>query len=155
MSKSSTEFVLRLLGFLPEEDPLSVPTEASDGTWWKGPAAALVHDLIERKWHELLPTLQSGEVIRKTREELGMSVEDVATAAGVSKTLITQIELGRRRCTAATVRRIWLAMWQYDQKLKSYVSPEIIVRVNDTLEVITQYWSKDDIQGYPESTDGL
>ena len=109
--------------------------EASDGTFWRNPACALVHDLIERKWAEFLPTLKDGAVVRATREQLRISQRQLARAAGISAPLLAQIESGHRAVTDENVHKIWGALWAIHQQDET---PEILIRLEGDAAVATQ-----------------
>jgi len=47
-----------------------------------------------------------GQVLRKRREEAGLTQAEVAERAGLSEVLIRSIEVGRRRATMKTVKRL-------------------------------------------------
>jgi DNA-binding XRE family transcriptional regulator len=102
--------------------------EASDGTFWRSAGTALLHDLVERKWAELLPSLQSGQVVSQTRRELRLSQAELAHEAGISQPLLSMVESGQRSMTEAVVLAVWGALWRlYHSKTPSAI--EMLVRL--------------------------
>ena len=121
----------------------TVPPEvyaASDGTLWRTQGQALLWDFIERKWRELLSMLQNGQVVRETRESVGLSQADLARAVGISQPMLCGLESGKYRISEATATRLWAAMWHIDQARKGYTSPEILVRIEKECAVVSQVW---------------
>jgi transcriptional regulator with XRE-family HTH domain len=48
--------------------------------------------------------VRAGEVLRRKREDAGMSQAEMADETGISQQLISRTELGSRRITLATLR---------------------------------------------------
>ena len=65
MASPMDEWILRFLGF----EPVPEVFEATDGTLWKTPGAALLHDLIERKMAELEPVVRGMMRIGPVKKE--------------------------------------------------------------------------------------
>jgi DNA-binding XRE family transcriptional regulator len=117
------------------------PIAASDGTLWRSTWAAFLHDLVELKWKQLLPTLQDPATITKTRCELRLSQAELAKAAGISESLLAKIERGERRCTKNVAEELWRSMWAIKQA-QQYAIPsgvELLFRLEegDTVGVAT------------------
>jgi DNA-binding XRE family transcriptional regulator len=88
----------------------SKPVAASDGTLYRTPHLALLHDLVELKLKRLMPTMQDAATITRTRSELRLSRAELAKCAGVSESLIVKIERGERPCTPECAEKLWVAM---------------------------------------------
>jgi predicted transcriptional regulator len=119
--------------------PPPEPVAASDGTLYRTAGAAFLHDLIERKWSELLPTLQSPEVIRDTREQLRVSQTELAQESGISQSLLAMLETGHRRMTEGNVWKIWSALWRLNQaRRKEPAAIELLIRLDGDLAMVTE-----------------
>jgi DNA-binding XRE family transcriptional regulator len=117
------------------------PVTASDGTLWRSSWAAFLHDLLELKWKQLLPTLQDPATIIKTRCELRLSREELARAAGISESLLAKIEGEKRSCTESVAEGLWHAMYRIKQTQQYAIPPgiELLFRLEegDTVGVTT------------------
>ena len=132
---------LDLLGLTKAPEPVYA---ATDGTSYATPVWALLHDLIERKYAELLPRLKDRHVIKQTRQELGLSQAQLARLAGISDSLLFLVETGRRVCTDSTARKLWNAML-LEHKARQ-AAPEIIgvlLRLENDVAVATVTESKE------------
>ena len=57
------------------------------------------------------PMSRIGTNVRARRTELGLSLEDLAEASGLSKGFLSQLENGQRRdCTSGVLQRIGIAL---------------------------------------------
>ena len=116
--------------------PQAVP--ATDGTFWPTAGAALLHDLVETKWARLLPTLQDGAIVRKTRCDLRISQSQLAREARISQQMLAMIENGQRRITEPVMHKLWAAMWR-EHQARQLTPPglELLVRLEGDLAVVT------------------
>lgn len=51
-----------------------------------------------------------GNIIKRRRMELGLTQQDVADRAGISRQYVAEIEAGRRKPTLATLERLFLVL---------------------------------------------
>ena len=117
------------------------PVAATDGTLYRTAWAALLHDLVDLKWKRLLPTLQDGQLVRKTRLDLRLSQSELAREAGISQQLLAKIENGQRRISERIAHRLWSAMWrQHQERKKTPVGIEMLVRLDREMDtaIVTQ-----------------
>ena len=119
-------------------DILPEPIAASDGTLYRTAGQALLHDLIEAKWRELLPTLEKGQVVRETRLQLHVTQSELARESGISQPLLAMLEAGHRRMTEENIWKVWSALWRRDHARKACTTPEILIRLEDGCAVATQ-----------------
>jgi DNA-binding XRE family transcriptional regulator len=118
--------------------PPPAPVASSDGKLWPTAGGALLWDLICRQWESLLPQLRDPANIAKARADLHLSQAELARAAGISPALISMIESGSRKASEAVAERLWSSMYSIDRERKSYVTPEILIRIEDECAVATR-----------------
>lgn len=117
------------------------PFFSTDGTAYRSEWAALLHDLVEAKWQRLLPTLQDGKTVRKTRLDLRMSQSELAKEARISQQLLAKVENGQRRISERIAYRLWSAMWRaHEERKRTPAAIELLVRLNADMDaaVITR-----------------
>jgi|SRR5579864_5579627 len=125
-----------LFDLLPR--PQVEPVAATDGTLYRHAGLALLHDLVDVKWRNLMASLCDGEVIRETRESLQVSQSQLATELGISQSLLSMIENGDRRISEALAERLWGTLWRkHQERTKIPVGMEMLIRLNEDLSAFT------------------
>ena len=117
------------------------PFFSTDGTAYRSEWAALLHDLVEAKWQRLLPTLQDGKAVRKTRLDLCMSQSELAKEARISQQMLAKVENGQRRISERIAHRLWSAMWRaHEERKKTPAGIEMLVRLDRDMDtaIVTQ-----------------
>jgi hypothetical protein len=130
--------VMDLIDSLLQFTRLSQPqlVAATDGTLHASAGLALVHDLVETKWQRLLPTLEDGETVRRTRIELHLSQSQLAREAEISQPMLGMIETGKRRITEPMVMKVWGALWRLHQAQITPPAVELLIRLNTELDTM-------------------
>jgi len=129
--------LLTLLDILMPSPP--EPVSASDGTLYRTPGAACLHDFIEKKWAEFLPVLQDGQNVRETRLHMRVSQTRLAQESGISQPLLAMLETGQRRMTDDNIWKIWSALVAFDEeRRKAPIAIELLIRLAGDRAVLTE-----------------
>lgn len=109
-----------------------VAVEATDGTLYRSAWGAFLHDLVERKWAELKPTLRSVEEITRARNDLRVSSVELAREAGISLSLLRKIERNERELTEAVADKLWAALWRLQVRIPTKV--DVLIRLEHSAD---------------------
>jgi len=127
-----------LFDLLPRSVLQPEPVAASDGTLYRSAAWALLHDLVEVKWRNLLPTLCDGATIQETRDSLQISQAQLAAELGISQSLLSMIESGDRRISETLAERLWTALWRkHQERVTVPLGMELLIRLDQDLSAFT------------------
>jgi predicted transcriptional regulator len=138
MGHSFASLVAETVGFLSLVHAPPKYVAATDGTLWRSAGAAFYHDLVQRKYNDLLASLQDPRALAMYRRGFRLSQSELARLSGISKSLLCRVEAGQRKMTEEVTLKLWQALWRVDQEWKTWSGSEIWVRLDQETAIITQ-----------------
>lgn len=120
--------------FLPDQRDRTVrPGGHAERTRCRRKEPAIAHDVQDERPAEQVAVARVGALIRRTRESRGQTLEALATRAGVSPGLLSQVERGMGNPSFRTLHKVAGALHLRVADLMSEVDPErqIVVRADE------------------------
>jgi len=137
MEHSFTSLVAETVGFLSLVHAPPKYVAATDGTLWRSAGAAFYHELVQRKYNDLLASLQDPRALTMYRRGFRLSQAELSRLSDIYKSLLCRVEAGKRKMTEDVTLRLWQSLWRVDQEWKTWSGSEILIRLEKETAVIT------------------